>query len=91
MAFVFGLREFGRTFATRGRGAELRDLVLDRAAGEAVVTVDFADVTNVSYSFADEFVGKLSADGTRVEVINMVDGVDHTVQRARDRRTSAAC
>lgn len=92
MALLFSLREFGSTFATRGRGAELRDVVLARRTDEQTVVIDFADVTNVSYSFADEFVGKLASerpDGLRVELINMAGTVDQTVQRARQRRTGA--
>ena len=95
MALLFSLREFGSTFATRGRGAELRELVLSRFADERAVIIDFTDVTNVSYSFADEFVGKLSADHPEVaeiELTNMVDGVERTVLSAQQRRTSAlAC
>jgi uncharacterized protein DUF4325 len=92
MAFWFGLREFGQTFATRGRGAELRDAVITRCAGEEKVVIDFAEVTHVSYSFADEFVGKLSADhpeSPAIELINMIDTVDHTVRSAQQRRIGA--
>jgi len=90
MALLFSLREFGSTFATRGRGAELREIVLARRADAQVVIVDFADVTNVSYSFADEFVGKLSAEhsqGLEIELANMAETVDRTVRSAQRRRT----
>lgn len=88
MAFVFDLREFGRTFATRERGAELRTAVLTRCNDEQLI-VDFAGVTNVSYSFADEFVGKLSCERPDIELLNMATAVDPIVRRARERRGSA--
>jgi uncharacterized protein DUF4325 len=87
-ALRYVLKDFGTSFATRSRGRELRDDLVARADGTAAV-VDFADVTNVSYSFADEFVGKLTADGMVVECINMVPAVQRSVTRAADRRSGA--
>jgi hypothetical protein len=91
MALVFSLKEFGRAFATRGRGKELRSSLLARAAGEDVAIIDFTEVTNVSYSFADEFLGMLVSaspenDVPQVEVVNMAAQVDRVVQRAMSRR-----
>jgi hypothetical protein len=80
------LKDFGTSFATRARGAELREDVLARGGGDAV-QLDFSDVTNVSYSFADEFFGKLSAAGVELEYINMAAPVERSVQRAVARRT----
>jgi hypothetical protein len=97
MALLFSLKEFGQTFATRGRGAELRCELLSRAAGEDVATIDFTDITNVSYSFADEFVGVLVSDheedGPSLELVNMAGPVDRVLQRAMSRRkgTPIAC
>lgn len=95
MALMFSLREFGQVFATRGRAAELREMALGRCADELVLTIDFADVTNVSYSFADELVGKLAADypdGPQIDLANMTGTVEQTVRRARERRTGVvAC
>lgn len=88
MAFVLSLHEFGRTFATRERGAELRDTVLTRCIDEPLI-VDFAGVTNVSYSFADEFVGRLSCVRPDIELLNMASAVEPIVRRARERRSSA--
>jgi hypothetical protein len=93
MALLFSLREFGRAFATRGRGEELRNVLLARSAAGEVTTVDFADVTNVSYSFADEFLGVLvSVDGgaPRVHLVNMADPVDRVVTQAMSRRRGEA-
>jgi hypothetical protein len=87
---VFLLRDFGTTFGTRERGAELREAVLARAPGRAGVRIDFNEVTNVSYSFADEFVGRLVTEldsNTDIELVNMRESVSRTVLSARDRRT----
>jgi STAS-like domain of unknown function (DUF4325) len=82
------LKDFGTSFATRTRGGEVRDQVVQLANG-AAVQVDFAGVTNMSYSFADEFVGKLSADGVDLEFINMAPAVERSVRRAVARRTGS--
>lgn len=96
MALLFSLREFGQTFATRGRGAELRREFLARAASEDVATIDFTDITNISYSFADEFVGVLFSDQEdvpRLELVNSAGQVERVLQRAMSRRrgTPIAC
>lgn len=80
------VKNFGTSFATRSRGRELRDDLVARA-GETMIAVDFDGVTNVSYSFADEFVGKLSAEGVAIECINMVPAVERSVTRAIGRRS----
>jgi hypothetical protein len=82
------LKDFGTSFATRARGAELRADALAQADG-GEVQLDFSEVTNVSYSFADEFVGKLSAAGVELEYINMAAPVERSIQRAVARRTGA--
>ncbi|HVP02038.1 MAG TPA: DUF4325 domain-containing protein [Solirubrobacteraceae bacterium] len=95
MALLLRMRDFGTTFGTRERGAELREALLARASGEPILVIDFDEVTNVSYSFADEFVGKLAAEpGDRFELDlrNMRESVERTVETARQRRTGAlAC
>jgi anti-anti-sigma regulatory factor len=87
---TFNLNEFGATFATRGRGKELREELLSRMAGEEMIEVDFAGVTNVSYSFADEFFGVLmSCTGAGVPVarlVNVEPAVDRVVSDAIGRR-----
>lgn len=91
MALTFTLSEFGRTFATRERGAELRELLQQRAAEHEEVVIDLAQVTNVSYSFADEFLGKLFADDTlRVRQANATERVARIADRAIRRRTGCA-
>jgi hypothetical protein len=89
MALLFSLREFGQAFATRGRGEELRNEFLARSAGQEVTKIDFTDVTNVSYSFADEFLGVLvssTRDAPRVELVNMAESVERVVTQAMSRR-----
>jgi hypothetical protein len=90
MALTFRLREFGHAFATRGRGKEVRSELLARLKDETVVRIDFADVTNVSYSFADEFLGVMlteaSADAPAVEFVNMDAAIDRVVHDAVGRR-----
>jgi hypothetical protein len=91
MATRFKLIEFSRTFATRERGAELREELAQRAGSEVDVVVDFDQVTNVSYSFADEFLAKLCADGRYcVTTENARPGVDRIVRRAVGRRAGDA-
>lgn len=90
MAARFLLSEFGTSFATRGRGEELREQALKRASGSSALIVDFSGVRHVSYSFADEFAGKLVAedDDLVVEVMNASDSVGRTVEDAVRRRTA---
>ncbi|HMJ03912.1 MAG TPA: STAS-like domain-containing protein [Conexibacter sp.] len=91
MALKFTVRDFGQTFATRERGAELREELRRRADEGDEVIVDFADVTNVSYSFADEFLGKLCADPTlSVSPQNLAPSVARVAHRAIERRTDGA-
>jgi STAS-like domain of unknown function (DUF4325) len=91
MALTFTLNDFGTTFATRERGAELREELLERAHEDDHVTVDFAGVTNVSYSFADEFMGKLCAEtNMRVEMLNAAARVAEIAGRAVERRSENA-
>jgi hypothetical protein len=89
MALIFMLSDFGRAFATRERGAELRGLLVSRAAGHDEVVVDFDKVTNVSYSFVDEFLAKLHADGhLRIRHRNLCGRVAEITDRAIQRRRS---
>ena len=91
MALIFTLSDFGHAFATRERGAELREELMGRVTEHDAVLVDFAGVTNVSYSFADEFLAKLRADaGIAVEVRNASPRVSRIADRAVARRTDGA-
>jgi hypothetical protein len=82
------LADHGRTFATRGRATEMREQVSADLARDGHLVIDFAGVTNITYSFADELVGKLIAENDgRVEPVNMDPLVASTVARAVERRT----
>jgi anti-anti-sigma regulatory factor len=91
MAILIRVGEFGYSFATRARGSELREEVLEQTLDHQAVILDFTDVTNVSYSFADEFVGKLACERPEgmLELTNMSQTVGDTVRRAQQRRASA--
>lgn len=91
MTAVFNLSEFGQTFATRERGTDVREEFLRRFADDAHVVVDLAGVTNLSYSFADEFFGKLAAGASvRVSRTNGVPRLEKIVSRAIERRDGCA-
>lgn len=94
MATRFKLNEFSQTFATRERGTELRAELAERVGDQGSVIVDFDGVTNISYSFADEFLGKLCAAGEmKVVVENARPGVARIANRAVQRRAGfvASC
>lgn len=88
MTFNYVLKDFGTSFATRDRGRELREELVARS-GDQPVILDFAGVTNLSYSFADEFVGKLQSDGHAFECVNAAPAVERSIRRAVARRTGA--
>lgn len=87
----FRLGQYGRSFATRERGAELREELLARwlpMSGE--LTIDFDGVQRVSYSFADELVGRLAAEhDVSVSIANARGAVASVVERATSRRLGA--
>jgi hypothetical protein len=59
MSMRFALSDHGQVFSTRSRGATLLALLEQSVDDVGAVQVDFAGVRNISYSFADEFVGEL--------------------------------
>ena len=65
------LSEYGKSFATRPRGAEVASLLVDgvHSRGESSLTVSFQGVSVVSGSFADEFIRGL-ASNTRMTQIH---------------------
>jgi hypothetical protein len=58
--------------------------------GEGEIEIDFAGVTNVSYSFADEFLGvpvaSPSATVPLMRLVNVEPSVDRVVKDAIGRR-----
>jgi hypothetical protein len=82
MVARFNLAERGRAFATRGRAQELRAEAIALAGSQELI-VDFEGVAHVTYSFADELLGKLRSEhGICVTPINMVRHVERVVDRA---------
>jgi hypothetical protein len=82
MTLTFSLREFGHAFATRGRGRELREVLLSRLPeDEQLVEIDLGGVTNISYSFADELLGVLVSPGEESRLTLRLTNVDLTIER----------
>lgn len=52
----------GQAFSTRARGEEIRAEIEMMAASAGEVTIDFAGVRSVSYSFADEAIGVIVSE-----------------------------
>lgn len=95
MRFVYRLHERGRTFSTRPRGADMRVALLREAGAAESVELDFSRVLSVSYSFADEFFGSLSASQASGElpfaltVVGASDEVARVLERAATNRLGA--
>jgi hypothetical protein len=93
MPMTFRLAEHGRTLSTRWRGAAVRGDLLVRLQGAQAV-LDCEDVLAISYSFADEFAGKLaqgSEDWPPIELqlVHASRSVAEPLETAIGRRTSA--
>lgn len=84
-SMVFEVARHGTSFATRPRGAELRESLVMTATGDEDVVVDFGGVLAVSSSFGDEFLGELAATRT-VTVVGASDEVARVLDRVLDRR-----
>jgi hypothetical protein len=65
MPYSYGLAEHGKTLATRPFAKEIREDLLEKAAGQKVVELNFGGVRSTSHSFADEFVARLAEDSNR--------------------------
>lgn len=84
MVHTFIVSAFGSSFATRGKGSELRERLLIQRGDATAVRIDFAGVDRVTYSFADEFVGRLAeAAEVDVSLVGAVRPVADVVERAR--------
>jgi STAS-like domain of unknown function (DUF4325) len=91
MSVLVHLSHYGTTFSTRPRGLTLREMVLDQR-GTDDIELDFASVTSVSYSFADEFVARLVAQAAPsvVTIIDAVPAVERVLSRALSNREVTA-
>ena len=89
---TFRLAEHGRAFATRPRGVELLGALESQARPGDLAIIDFTGVLSVSYSFADEFVGRLlerQAQGElpfAVRLTNISPGLQRVIARCLDSR-----
>ncbi len=88
------LSTFGTSFATRGRGQELREQILTDAGTAGPLVIDLDGVKHVSYSFADELLAKLSTNADiALEIVGASPNVQRTVDDAIRRRSTvpSAC
>jgi hypothetical protein len=92
MSYSYALAERGTTLATRPLGRQLREDLIQSAATEDAVVLDFAGVAGTSHSFADEFVAHLAEevrDGTRsfsLAIHSASPDVERVIRRALQRR-----
>jgi hypothetical protein len=92
MGYCYQLAEHGKTLATRPLGKELRADLVQKAAAEEVVDLDFSGILSTSHSFADEFVARLAEEiGLRevdfdLTISGASEDVERVVRRALERR-----
>jgi hypothetical protein len=91
MQAIVELGFLGRSFATRGKGAEVRQRLV-REATDCEAVVDFTGVAYVSYSFADEFIGRLATEHPEIhlETVGLEGDVERVVRRVLARRNELA-
>lgn len=84
---TFRLADHGHGFSTRPRGVEVLALLDQAARPGDTIGVDFSDVLSVSYSFADEFVGKLAERQARGDAsfTATISNVPEPLHRVIDR------
>jgi STAS-like domain of unknown function (DUF4325) len=86
----YRLADYSRVLSTRVRGARMRSELLEKiaAAPTGTVIIDLDGVLNASYSFVDEFFGKLAqtlGEGFP-ELVNVPPVVARTIDRSLRRR-----
>jgi hypothetical protein len=85
----FRLAEHGLVFSTRDRGSRMRAELLEQSAeASGEVTIDFAGVLSASYSFIDEFIGKLVGliAPNAPMVVNASPMITETIKKSLRRR-----
>jgi len=85
----FSLVRHGLVFSTRSRGSRMRAELLETIDdAKTVVTIDFAGVQSASYSFLDEFVGKLAGSmaPNAPKLINVPPMIARTIESSLRRR-----
>ncbi len=86
----YRLADQGLVFSTRDRGARVLADVRTKIGNAPMesVTIDFAGVRSVSYSFIDEFIGELmqSAAASAPKLVNVPTSAARTIKRSLRRR-----
>lgn len=92
----FEFRKLGDIFSTRERGAKVRAEIVESLRGidqDEPLLFDFEGVQLISFSFADEVVGRLVQDraageiGERaIVVLNASDEIVHPIRSSMERR-----
>lgn len=85
----FSLVDHGLVFSTRSRGSRMRaDLLEMMGGGSPQVTIDFDGVQSASYSFLDEFIGKLveSMTPNAPRLVNVPPMIARTIESSLRRR-----
>lgn len=93
MPYCYPLADHGSTLATRPLGKELRADLVEKAAGEDAIELDFSGILSTSHSFADEFVARLAEEvelgeiGFDITVSGASADVERVVRKALERRS----
>lgn len=93
MPYHYALADHGKTLATRPLGEELRTDLVQKAAGQSAVALDFSGIRSTSHSFADEFVARLAEEIERGDlkfeatVSGASEDVERVVRKALERRS----
>jgi hypothetical protein len=89
----FRVAEHGSVFSTRGRARDAREQLLTQLSGEQTIELDFDGVRSFSYSFADEFLGKLlselDASVQVVRVLHAPSALQASLSATAERRCQA--
>ncbi len=92
MPYHYALANYGRTLATRSLGEKLRGDLIEKAADQKLVALDFSDIRGTSHSFADEFVARIAEEAKEGRVsfaltlTGASDDVERVIRRALERR-----
>lgn len=92
MSYRYALARHGSTLATRPFAEDLRLDLASKAAGHDLLELDFADILNVSSSFADELVATLAEESKEgkvdfeIAMLGACPRVEEVVSRALERR-----
>jgi anti-anti-sigma regulatory factor len=89
---LYRLADQGLVFSSRDRGARTLTDLRQRLGAQPLesLTVDFADVRSMSYSFVDEFIGELCESALKVgglpKLVNPSPKIARLVEKSLMRR-----